>query len=504
MRFSRQKMLGRKGKHILVIGAGMGGLAAALRLRHHGLQVTLVEKNARPGGRSNLIPVDGFRVDSGPTILVMRSAIEDTYRAIGESLDQRLEWVRIQPNYRIYFADGTSLDLHSDMRQLAEEVEGIAPHAAARVFRFLAESAKKYSLGMDFVERNYSRLTDLVNPQAILRLLQTGAHQNLYAQVDRWLGNEKLNQAFSFHSMFLGLSPFEALAMYSLITYADLVLGMWYPKGGIYRLVEDMVHLAEERGVELRTSAAVEEITLEDDHVTGVRLENGEHLKADLVLSNADLPYTYRQLIRPRHRRNAVERRLKRMKYACSGYLLYLGVDRTYPHMCHQSIVFSSDYRANLDAIFKWGVVPPQPSFHLSIPTVTDASVAPAGQSLLYVLAPMPNLQFPVDWEANSPIVREALFRQLERIVDPQIRQHILWQREYTPVDFERDYNAVYGTAFGSLAHNFLQSAYFRPHNKDKDIQGLYFVGQGTYPGIGMPMVHISAKLVTERILREI
>lgn len=497
-------MPAKKSQHVIIIGAGMGGLAAALRLSHHGLRVTILEKNDRPGGRSNLIQVNGFRVDSGPTILVMRSAIEDTYRAIGERLEQRLEFIKIQPNYRVYFHDGTYLDLYSDITRLAEEVEKIAPHSAERVFRFLAESAKKYALGIDFVERNYERITDLVNPQAFVRLLQTGAHQNLYAQVARLLGNEKLNQAFSFHSMFLGLSPFEALAMYSLITYADLVLGMWYPKGGIYRLVEDMVCLAEQRGVELYTGTAVQEICLEDDRVSGVRLENGEFLRAELVLSNADLPYTYHQLIRLPHRRSPTEQRLKRMKYACSGYLLYLGVDRSYPHMCHQSIVFASDYRANLNAIFKHGIVPPQPSFHLSIPTVTDASVAPQGQSLLYVLAPMPNLQFPMDWEKASPIVREALLHQLERIVDPQIRRHILWQKEYAPPDFQRDYNAVHGTAFGSLAHNFFQSAYFRPHNKAKDIRGLYFVGQGTYPGIGMPMVHISAKLVTERILKDL
>ncbi len=491
-------------KHVIIIGAGMGGLAAALRLHHHGLRVTVLEKNARPGGRSNLLQVDGFRLDTGPTILVMKSALEETYRAIGENLDERLEFVRIHPNYRIYFHDGTMLDLHSDMTCLAAAVEQLAPHSTARVLRFLSECAKKYDLGMDFVERNYEHLTDLVNLQALVRLLRTGAHRNLYAQVAHRLGNEKLNRAFSFHSMFLGLSPFDALAMYSLITYADLVLGMWYPKGGIYRLVEDMVRLAEKRGVELRISSPVQEICIQNHRAVGVRLENGEQLKADLILSNADLPYTYRCLIPPPHRRPHTERALQRMKYACSGYLLYLGLDRRVPNVCHQSIYFSADYRGNLDAIFKNKTLPDEPSFHLNIPTVTDASLAPPAHSLFYVLAPVPNLQSGIDWGEAAPRLREKLIDQLERLIDPQIRQHILWQREYTPLDFERDYNAAWGTAFGSLAHNFFQSAYFRPHNKAKDIRGLYFVGQATYPGIGVPMVHISAKLVTERILRDL
>ncbi|HOA25186.1 MAG TPA: hypothetical protein PKI52_14335, partial [Aggregatilineales bacterium] len=187
----------------------------------------------------------------------------------------------------------------------------------------------------------------------------------------------------------------------------------------------------------------------------------------------------------------------------CSGYLLYLGVDRTYPHLQHQALYFSEDYRANLDAIFRTRTLPDAPSFHLNVPTVTDPSLAPPGHSLLYVLAPMPNLTAGIDWEAAAPVVREKLLAQLERIVDPDIREHIVWERDYRPTDFLHDFNAAHGTAFGSLSHGFFQSAYFRPHNKAPDVDGLYFVGQGTYPGIGLPMVHISSRLVTERILEE-
>jgi phytoene desaturase len=232
-------------------------------------------------------------------------------------------------------------------------------------------------------------------------------------------------------------------------------------------------------------------------------LESGEQVRADLVVSNADLPYTYRKLLEPGVRRDYPDRRLEKMDYACSGFLLYLGVDRVYPEMRHQALYFSEDYQANLNAIFKDKTLPADPSFHMNIPTVTDPSLAPPGHSLIYLLAPMPNLQAGIDWDEAAPQVREQLLDQLERLVDPEIRQHIVWERQYRPTDWLQDINATLGTAFGSLSQGFFQSSYFRPHNKARDIEGLYFVGQGTYPGIGMPMVMISSRLLAERIAVE-
>jgi phytoene desaturase len=491
-------------RHVVIIGAGMGGLATALRLAYRGYRVTVLEKQGRPGGRSNLLAENGFRADTGPTILVMKSAFEELYQDIGQDLDQRIQFVQLDPNYRIYYHDGTHLDLFSNMAKLAEEVERVRPGSAEQVFRFIGEGARKYELGMDFVDRNFDHITDLANPTAALRLLRTQAHQNLYNQVAGFFDHDdKLTKAFSFHSMFLGLSPFDALAMYSLITYADIALGMWYPIGGIYTLIEDMLSLADSLGVEVRTNASVAEICVENGRASGVRLASGEVIPADLVISNADLPYTYRQLIQPSQRRQYTDDRLERMQYACSGFILYLGIDRTYDHLRHQALYFSKDYRANLDAIFKDYRLPDDPSFHLNIPTVTDPSLAPEGHSLVYVLAPMPNLKAQINWDEAAPRLREQILERLEGIIDPQIRQHIVWERQYRPTDWQNDINATLGTAFGSLAHGFFQSSYFRPNNKSRDIQGLYFVGQSTYPGIGMPMVVISSRLVTERVLEE-
>jgi phytoene desaturase len=491
-------------KSVIIIGAGLGGLAAALRLRHLGFAVTVIEKQARPGGRANVLQEGGFRVDIGPTILVMRQTFEETYRAIGQDIHRRLKFVNLDPNYRVYFHDGTQMDLYNGMAKLAAEAERIEPGVTTRLFQFIGAGAKKYELGMDFVARNYDRITDLANPQAALRLIETGSYQNLYAQAGRFFKTDKLRKAFTFHAMFLGLSPFDALAMYSLITYADLVEGMSFPLGGIYSIIEDMVKLAGEMGVTLRTGTPVAEILVEGGRATGVRLAGGELVKADIVVSNADLVYTYKQLVPAQHRRVYTDAKLDRMDYACSGYLLYLGVDKTYPQMRHQALYFSEDYRANLDAIFRTKTLPADPSFHLNNPTITDPSLAPPGHSVLYLLAPMPNLQGNVDWDVAAPVVREKLLVGLERIVDPDIRRHIVWERQYRPTDWARDINAPYGVAFGSLSHRFFQSAYFRPHNVARDIPGLYFVGQGTYPGIGMPMVLLSARLLAERLVKEV
>lgn len=490
-------------KSVIIIGAGMGGLAAAMRLRRMGLDVTIIEKQKRPGGRSNVLQEQGFRVDIGPTILVMKDTFEETYRAVGQDLNQRIQFRPLDPNYRIYYHDGTYIDLYNSMAKLSAEVEKVEPGVTERLFRFIGESAKKYELGMDFVVRNYDHITDLANPMAGIRLVQTSSYQNLYGQVGKFFKTDKLRKAFSFHSMFLGLSPFDSLAMYSLITYADLVEGMHYPMGGIYSIIEDMVALCGEMGVTLRTGAAVKEIKVEAGRATGVVLESGEFVGADIVVSNADLVYTYNKLLRPEFRKVYTDAKLDRLDYACSGYLLFLGVDRQYDHMRHQALYFSEDYRANLDAIFRSRTIPEDPSFHLNNPSVTDPTLAPPGHSVLYLLAPMPNLQGRNDWNAAASIVREKLYRQLERIADPEIRKHVVWEREYRPADWERDINAPYGVAFGSLSQRFFQSSYFRPHNKARDIAGLYFVGQGTYPGIGMPMVLISARLLEERLAKD-
>jgi phytoene desaturase len=491
-------------KKVIIIGSGLGGLSAALRLRYAGFDVTIFEKQKRVGGRSNIIIENGFRVDTGPTILVMRNTFEEFYQSIGEKISEHLNLIQLEPNYRIYFHDDTYIDLSSNMARLANEVDRFEPGSSEKLFEFIGDNARKYRLGMPFVDRNYHHITDLANPAAGWRLFTTRSHQNLYKQVSTYFQDDRLRKAFTFHPMFLGLSPFDSPAMYSLITYADLALGMWYPMGGIYAIVENMSSLALKMGIEIHTGSPVKQILLEKNRVVGIQLSSGENVEADLVVSNADLPYTYQVLLRGDIHTEGIRKRLNKMVNSCSGYLLYLGVDEIYPHLNHQALFFSEDYRANLDAIFRTKTLPDDPSFHLNVPTMTDPSLAPPGHSLIYILAPMPNLSAGIDWNVSAPIVRNKILNRLAELVDQDIKKRIIWEKQYTPEDYQHDYNAVDGTAFGSLAHNFFQSAYFRPHNKAPGIHGLYFVGQGTYPGIGMPMVMISSRLTVERIKMDV
>jgi phytoene desaturase len=490
-------------KKAAVIGSGLGGLSTALRLKNCGYSVDVFEKQSSPGGRSNAIVEDGYRIDTGPTILLMKEYLEEFYRSIGFNLDDRLKMIQLDPNYRIYFHDDSYLELWSNMPQLAEELERFSPGSADQFFQFLGASAKKYELGMSFVNRNYDHITDLANPIVGYRLLKTSAHQKLYKQVSRYFnGNEKLAKAFSFHSMFLGLSPFDALAMYSMITYADMAFGMWYPAGGIYAIIEDMMEIAGTSGISIKTNSPVTKIDVSNGKVRGIHLKNDDFYPCDIVVSNADLPYTYRELLPPEYGRSKA-RVLQKKSYACSGYLLYLGIDRVFPDLQHQSLYFADDYRANMDEIFVSMKVPESPSFHLNIPTQTNPDLAPPGHSIFYILAPVANLQSNINWQESAPVIREKLISRVENLIDSNLRKHIVWEKEYLPTDFQKDINAEWGTAFGSLSQHFFQSAYFRPHNYDHQIHGLYFVGQSTYPGIGIPMVLISSRLVVERIINQ-
>ena len=383
-------------KRVVIIGAGLGGLSLALRLRRAGFGVTVLEKQPRPGGRSNVIQEAGFRVDTGPTILVMKAAFEELYRSLGLRFEERLRLVQLEPNYRIYFHDGAWLDLSGNMAQLAAEVERLVPGAGTRVYRFLGESARKYELGMPFVERNYDHITDLLNPVAGLRLLQTSAHQNLYRQVASFFdGDDRLTKAFSFHSMFLGLSPADALAMYSLITYADLALGMWFPMGGVYSIVEDLVALAARHG-----RGDPDLVPGGGDRGAG-RPRPGRPVwrRARSSRPTSSCPMPTCRIPTGGSSRRSTGATIPTggwtgMTYACSGYVLYLGVDRVYPGLRHQSLFFSEDYRANLDAIFKTGTLPADPSFHMNVPT-HDRSLAGAGR-------PQPDLPAGADAESGG------------------------------------------------------------------------------------------------------
>jgi phytoene desaturase len=488
----------------VIVGAGVGGLATAIRLAHAGQRVTLVERNATVGGRANELCLDGHRFDTGPTLLLMPDVYRELFAGAGRDLDDYVSLVAMEPNYRVHFADGRWFDASRDLEAMAAGVDRIEPGAGRGIRPFLVDADYKYRVAREkFVGRNFRHAGEFITPGNLVELWKTGALANLFRHARRYFRDERLRLAFTFQTMYLGISPLEAPAIYALLPYTELVEGIWYPQGGVYRLVEAMRRLAEELGATIRTDAEVTALRIEGERVAGVLLADGTALDADVVVANADLPGTYRRFVPERLRPDFPDRRLRRLRYTASAYVLYLGVDRVYEQLRHHNVFFAEDFRANFDAIFRTRRLPAEPSLYIAAPGRTDPTVAPPGHDALMVLVPVPHLaRDGVDWARDEPDFRRQMLERLERLGLTDLRRRIVVQRQMTPLDWRDRYALTAGAAFG-LAHDFRQVGYLRPNNRAKKLRNLYFVGASTVPGTGVPMAIIGSRLVTERILRE-
>jgi phytoene desaturase len=333
-------------------------------------------------------------------------------------------------------------------------------------------------------------------------LLKTNTLRKLDRHASRYFNDPRLVDAFTFQTMYLGLAPADAPSVYSLLPYTELEEGIWYPCGGMYSIVTALEQLAHELGVCIRTGQEVTGMESIGRKVQSVSLASGEQIPADIVLSNADLPYSYANLVPKTRRGRFTDRALRHLDYGSSAYLLYLGVDRSYPELLHHNVFLSSDTRDNFDAIFKRRELPGDPSLYVNVPTRTDSSIAPPGHEIVYVLVPVPQLASSIHWENDRVSFRETVYRRLESTGLPDLRRHVVFEREFTPADFASQYNLAHGSAFG-LSHTFRQVGYMRPANKARDLSNLYFVGASTVPGGGIPMVIIGSRLVAERVRQD-
>jgi phytoene desaturase len=488
----------------VIIGAGAGGLATAIRLQAAGHQVTVLERNTTVGGRANRWQCEGFRFDTGPTLLLMPDVYHELFHSAGRELSEYVDLVQVRPNYRITFGDGVAFDASTDLSALAQALDRIEPGADRRLRPFLRDAGYKYRIARErFISRNFLTGAQFATPRNLVELFRTGALRNLFRYAGRFFHDERLRLAFTFQTMYLGISPLSAPAIYALLPYTELAEGIWYPRGGVYELMLAMRRLAEELGAEVRTGAQVESLDITENRVRGVRLADGSTVAADVVVANADLPYAYRALVPERLRPDFSDRRLSGMRYTASAYMLYLGVDRRYEQLLHHNVFFARDYRANFDAIFKTHTLPDQPSLYVNAPAATDPSVAPPGCEALYVLVPVPHLKRRViDWRREEPAFRRVVIDRLEALGLTDLRRRIVVERAVTPLDWRQMYNLAYGSAFG-LAHDILQVGYLRPGNRAKRLTNLYFVGASTVPGTGVPLVILGSRLVAERILSE-
>lgn len=486
----------------LVIGAGIGGIATAGRLARNGYDVTVVEKEATPGGRCNQIIRDGHRFDIGPTLFLMPEIWEETFAALGEKMSDHLDLKRIDPTYKVHFDDGLQLELTSNLGDMQTQLEKVEKTAFTGFLNYIAEGGKHYKMSVEkFVGRNFYNIFEYFSIRNLPLLFQLKALQKHHANASRYFKDERLKAAFTFQNMYLGLSPYDAPATYSLLQYTELAEGVWYPMGGMYAGIQALTSVAEKLGVKFIYNAPVKKLKVEGSKVKGVELQDGREFIADIFVGNADLPYIYKELLP----RNNEAKKLENKLYTCSTIMFYWGVDKEYLQIGHHNVFLGGDYKASFDQIFNDHTLPEVPSFYVHAPARTDKAAAPDGQETLYVLVPVGHLDARTeqDWDAMVNRARETVFTRLAKEMGVHdLRQHIKFEIVYQPKVWKERFNLEKGAAFG-LSHNFWQVGYLRPQNRHKQYKNLYFAGASTHPGTGLPIVLLSARLTTERIVKE-
>lgn len=486
----------------IVIGAGIGGIATAARLAKNGFSVTVLEKNDKPGGRCNQIVQDGHRFDIGPTLFLMPEIWEETFAALGEKMSDHLELKRIDPTYKVHFDDGLQIQLTSDIGKMQEQLEKVEKTAFTGFLSYIAEGARHYKISVEkFVGRNFYNIFEYFSLSNLPLIFQLKALDKHYRNTSRYFKDERLKAAFTFQNMYLGLSPYDAPATYSLLQYTELAEGVWYPVGGMYAGIEALTRVAEKLGVRFVYNAAVKAIQAEGSRVHAVETEGGQVYEADLFVGNADLPYIYKELLP----KNAEAEKLDKKLYTCSTIMFYWGVDKAYPEIAHHNVFLGGDYKASFDQIFNEHRLPEQPSFYVHAPARTDPGAAPAGQETLYVLVPVGHMDQSNEheWPKMVERARETVFARLEKEMGiSDLREHIKFEITYTPKEWKERFNLEKGAAFG-LSHNFWQVGFLRPQNRHAQFKNMYFAGASTHPGTGLPIVLLSARLTTERILKE-
>jgi len=482
--------------HAIVIGAGFGGLAAAVRLGAKGYQVTIVERLDAPGGRAYVYRDAGFTFDAGPTIITAPHVFEELWALCGRRMSDDVTLRRIDPFYKIRFDDGDTFDCSADLERMRAEVQRVAPEDVPGFDRFLLESERIYKVAFEGLAAvSFHQFGTML--RAAPDLLRLGGYRSVYSKVSQYFRNEKLRIAFSFHPLLIGGNPFSTTAYFCLIAHLERSFGVHYALGGTGSLVRGLVGLIESQGGHLRFSAEVSQIIVEAGRARGVRLSSGEILRADIVVSNADPAWTYSQLLSETPRRRWTDRKLESADYSMSLFVWYFGTRRRYEDVYHHTMVLGPRYRELLADIFERKVLSEDFSLYLHRPTASDASLAPAGCDAFYVLSPVPHLGSGTDWATQAEPYRKSIEERLENTLLPGLSESIVTSRVLTPQDFRDRLLSVNGAAFGFEPRLF-QTAWFRPHNRSEEVAGLYLVGAGTHPGPGLPGVVTSARVVDQ------
>ena len=481
--------------HAVVVGAGVGGLASAIRLGARGFRVTIVERLDQPGGRARVFQQDGFTFDAGPTVITAPFLFDELWQMCGRDREDDVELVPVDPFYRIRFDDGTAFNYTGDREKMEREIARFSEEDVDGYRRFLEKSEEIFEIG--FEELGHVPFHDLSDMLRIVpAMMKLESHRTVHGLVSKYISHPKIRQVLSFHPLLVGGNPFSTTSIYTLIAFLERKWGVWYAMGGTGALVQGMSDLLDGLGATQRYGTDVTQIQVENGQASGVTLDTGETIPADLVVSNADVGWTYRHLIEPQHRTTWTDRKVENMDYSMSLFVWYFGTDRTYEDVEHHTIVLGPRYKGLLDDIFEEKTLADDMSLYLHRPTKNDPSMAPTEEhDAFYVLSPVPHLESGTDWRAQAEPYRQAVEARLAETELPGLSDHLVTSRMLTPQEFLDDYKSLKGAAF-SIEPKLTQSAWFRPHNESEDVEHLYFAGAGTHPGAGLPGVLSSARVL--------
>ncbi|MEX1062230.1 MAG: phytoene desaturase [Balneolaceae bacterium] len=489
-------------KNIIVIGSGFGGLAAASRLLSQGHHVSLFEKRDKAGGRAYLYETGGFKFDGGPTVITAPFMFDDLFTRAGRNREDYIRFIPLDPYYRIFDHNGESFDYRSSHEEMLAEIGKRSPADRQGYSAFLKSTKAIFDKAFtELSDKPFLSVGDMV--RVVPDLLRLRSHQSVYTHVSRFIDDEFLQRCFSFHPLLVGGNPFDTTSVYSLIHYLERNWGVHYPEGGTNTVVDALVTLIREQGGDIYLDTEIDKILVEDGRATGIRMKGGGIHRADTVVSNADVAFTYKRLVAPEHRMTYTDKKLDSMKYSMSLFVIYFGTNRRYPdsNLSHHNIILGKRFRGLLDDIFHHKTLSDDFSLYLHVPTKTDPSIAPDGCESFYVLSPVPHLDSKTDWKRQAQPYRDAIMKFLEDNYLPDLRKNIIAEHIISPLHFRDTLNSYKGAAF-SFEPILTQSAWFRPHNRSEDVEELYFVGAGTHPGAGLPGVLSSAKITGDLIGR--
>jgi len=486
---------------VLIIGAGPGGLAAALLLARGGLQVHVIERLPRVGGRCSAVEHSGYRFDLGPTFFLYPRVLERIFRLIGRDLRREIPMVRLDPQYRIVFGAGGQLDCTADLSRLTAEVARINPNDARHIRDFMADNRVKLELFRPSLERPFLGWHDLLSWDLLRLLPVLRPWKFLDAELRRYFEDERIRLAFSFQSKYLGMSPFNCPSLFSILSFLEYEHGVWHPYGGCSAVSEGMERIAREMGVTFSLGEEVKEILFTGRRAVGVRTNAGEH-RCDFLVINADFAHAMTKLVPNKLRRRWSDARIEKKKFSCSTFMMYLGLEGTQGHVPHHTIFCAANYHENMADIEPRHVLSADPSFYVQNACVTDPGLAPRGHSTLYVLAPVTHRHPNVNWAEQKAVFRDRVLKQLAKVGIPDVEKRIRFEKIVTPENWENDY-AVYRGATFNLAHNMGQMLHLRPRNRFEDLDGVYLVGGGTHPGSGLPVIYESARIACRLLLSD-